>query len=220
MAQQGDEEGRQARQAGLRGLGSHGPHLPARQGGGGGGFRGGAGGDEGDAALGGGQRQAPAGGEVQDLRCAPDLGEDDADGAAAGGVVGGFQHRLRIPRPDEDETARIEPEGGDAVAVGAAELLVEHALADPDHGRRWGRPQRQAEGKSGGGGAMGRALGEDLMQRRTGEPAAESGVEFGRTEGELRRRGRHGPPLQTRKGTLQRREGVAVRGHFCSCFVL
>lgn len=49
--------------------------------------------------------------------------------------MGGLQHRLRVLRPDEDEPAGVEAEGGDAVAVGAAELLVEHALADPDHGR-------------------------------------------------------------------------------------
>lgn len=135
MAQQGDEKGGQAGQAGLRCRGGHGPHLPARQGGGGGGFRIGAGDDDGDAALGGGQRQAPAGGEVEDPGCAPYLGDDDSDGAAACRVVGRLQDRLRIPRPDEDKPARIEPEGGDAVAVGAAEFLIEHALADPDHRR-------------------------------------------------------------------------------------
>lgn len=67
---------------------------------------------------------------------------------------------------------------------------------------------------------MGRARGEDLVQGCAGEPAAEQGVEPGRAEGEMRRRRRHGPPLQTRKGTLQRREGVASRSHSCSRFVL
>ncbi len=220
MAQQGDEKGGQAGQAALARLRDQGPHLPARLGGGGGGHAGGAGGDEGDAARGGGQRQAPARGEVEGSRHAPDLGEDDADGTTTDRIMGRLQHRLRIPRPDEDEAAGIETEGGNAVAVGTAEFLVEHALADPDHGRGGGCPQRQAEGEAGGGRAMGRARGEDLVQGRAGEPAAEQGVEPRRPEGDMRRRRRHGPPLQTRKGTLQRRKGIAVHGHECSCFVL
>ena len=134
--------------------------------------------------------------------------------------MGRLQHGLRIPRPDEHETAGVEAEGGDAVAVGAAEFLVEHALADPDHGRGRRRSQRQTEGESGGGRAMGGTPGEDLVQRRPRQPAAEQPVEPFRAEGEMRRRRGQTPPLETRKGALQRREGVASRGHDCSRFVL
>lgn len=67
---------------------------------------------------------------------------------------------------------------------------------------------------------MGGAPGEDLVYGRPRQPAAEQPVEPVRAEGEMRRRRGQTPSLETRKGALQRREGIASRSHDCSCFVL
>lgn len=147
--------------------------------------------EDGGAGLGGGERQAARGGEVEHLRRPPGLDDDGAER----GTARRFQPRLEdaegIFRLDKDEVGRIEAEAGKTGAVEASRLHIDEGLANPDDGLVravfFGRGVvEHAPGE--GGGKAGRSAGvegaggKDLMQRAAAEPAFQEPVEIGRAE--------------------------------------
>lgn len=79
--------------------------------------------EERDMAVGRPQAEAAAGGEIEELRLAPDIGHGSRDGPAGGDLFGCPQELGHVSRPHDHQLCRIEPGRGEARPIGQAQLL-------------------------------------------------------------------------------------------------
>jgi hypothetical protein len=117
---------------------------------------------------------------------APRLDDDGAETGASRRLHPCPQHLDHIAHPHQDQPRRVEPEGRQPRRMKPAGFAFGMGLAHPDHvlprPSRSHRPQRKACGKARGGTRIGLRGGQDLVQARTRQPAAERVIKGSQAE--------------------------------------
>lgn len=91
--------------------------------------------EERDIAVGGPQAEAAAGGEIEKLRLAPDIGDDSRDGPAGGDLFGRPQKLGHVGSPHDHQLRRVEPGPAKARSIGNTQLLAILTQLQVENGR-------------------------------------------------------------------------------------
>jgi hypothetical protein len=109
------------------------------------------------------------------------FGNDTRESAAAQSILHCPEHIGRARHAQHQQPRRREPEPVEAWAIGAAALAHGKVSRDPEHlAARPAGARRSRNSKSAHRRQMERRRGGKLMQRATGQPAAEHGIDWSR----------------------------------------
>jgi len=131
------------------------------------------------------EREAPAGGQVEQARCAGDLGDDGGE-AAAGQSLGEHPEGVAgLHYADEDQAPGIEAKTVEANAVGEARFAAGGSLDDPQDraGVARGEAGEDRCGEAGGGGIIAGEGGADLVEGVAAEAAGKHAVDGRNAQG-------------------------------------
>ncbi len=122
-------------------------------------------------AVGGAQAEAAAGGEIEKLRLAPDIGDGSGHGPAGSDLLGRPQELGYVDSPHHDQLRRIEPGPGEARPIGQAQLLGIIAQLQIENRRAPGGYESfgLGQGKAEAGTGIPQIVGKNLLH----QPAAQ-----------------------------------------------
>lgn len=118
------------------------------------------------AATGAAQAQPPAGGKIDRLVVAGNIGDHGGDGAAGQGLFGGPEQFGDGGGAHQYQSVGVEAEADEAGAIGQAHFLGLAGELQIDHGRarRGDQAARLGQGKAEGGAGMAALGGKDFLQ--------------------------------------------------------
>lgn len=161
-----------------------------------------------DAVLAGAERQPPARGQIEDTRVSADLGQHGGEAATAQAFLEYPKSVGRFGDADDDQTARIETEAGEAGAIGEPGFARRRGLDDPQNRAivPCTKAGKHGDGKAGHGGRIAALVAAHLVKRGAAEATGKQAVETGYGEG----KDSVGPARG--KGRLRIRSGLSL-GH-------
>lgn len=128
------------------------------------------------ASFYGAQAQSSAGGEIERLGIASDIGDDAGNSPAGERFFGHPEQVLHIRGPYQHELSGVKTERDKPRTIGNAEKLPVSGQLQVEHGHAPGRQQRSclSQGKAEAGAAIAHGVGKNLLQqptRQKGKPA-------------------------------------------------
>lgn len=117
------------------------------------------------------QAEAPAGGEIEGFRIAPDIGDDAGDGAAGEGFFGDPEQIAHICGADDDELVGIKAKGQKPRSIRQPEKLPITCKLQIENRHALGCQQRPglSQRKAKAGAAIAHCVGENLLQEPPGQ---------------------------------------------------
>ena len=136
--------------------------------------------------LAGAKRQAPAGGQVEQARLAPDLGQHGGKAAAAKPFL---EHPEGVGGPghaDDDQAARVEAEAFETGAIGKPGFARGSGFDDPEDGAivLGAKAREDGSGEAGHGGGVAAFVAAHLVEGGTAKAAGKHAVKVLDGEGE------------------------------------